>query len=145
MSYKYAARRTQVNIPLCTLLVHCTKKKQKKQTHLHASTPSLTPHGLHLPFALAPPQLPQRARASDPQAPWPIGPAHQGPRLTPPFHPSSSGDPRVVPLRKGGKRDRVCHPFGCFVATLCVCEEGSPGAPVLCPRDAWLGSEGSRL
>lgn len=124
--------------------LYTAQKSKKEQTHLHASTPSLTPHGLHLPFALAPPQLPQRARASTPKPHGPSVRLIKGPRLTPPFHPSSSGDPRIVPLRKGGKQVRVCHPFGSSVATLCVCEGGSPRAPVLCPRNVWLRSDGGR-
>ena len=46
-----------------SLHILCTLHK-KTRTHLHVSTPSLTPHGLHLPFALAPLQLPQRSRTS---------------------------------------------------------------------------------
>lgn len=87
----YLVRRTLVCIHSCA---GHTCSLHKTQTHLHASTPSLTPHGLHLPFALAPLQLPQRGRASPPSSMAHRSGSSVAP-LTPLLPSKFFGDPRT--------------------------------------------------
>ena len=124
----YLVRRTLVCIHSCA---GHTCSLHKTQTHLHASTPSLTPHGLHLPFALAPLQLPQRGRASPPSSM-----AHRsGSSVAPltPLRPSKFfGDPRT--FAKGGEAKTefaILRLYRCHVVCLPAGHSEGSDAPVV--------------